>query len=308
MNCGTARPAKSAVEDAARFCGSCGSKVGEGAFCTSCGAVINGATTASSTQIPATPPAAGSPGPLPAPPVPGAPTSPGVGGSGFNWGIVGIVGALVTAILVLVIVLVLRDSGSGDSASSDEKTSVSIASAATVPAPTTTVDPVTAARTARPQMYDLVTRMESVLTQSAAGRGQVGKVVGDVRNCTVTPNTAAIEIDQVVSNRQSVLNQLSSLTNAAGVDGTSLISGLQTAIRESITADEYYSRWMKFLYANYYYTRPIGCPSGTAPLNGDYTTAQAASGRASAAKQDFVDIFNPIAESFGLQTWDSGDI
>jgi hypothetical protein len=157
-------------------------------------------------------------------------------------------------------------------------------------------------------MYDLVTRMESILTQSSAGRGQVGTLVGQVRNCTVTPNNASVQIDQVVSNRQSVLNQLSSMSNTAGTDGTSLISGLQAAIRESISADQYYSSWMKYLYTNYYYTFPVGCPSGAAPLNGDYNTAQAASTRASQAKQDFVDIFNPIAESFGLQTWDPGEI
>lgn len=289
MSCGAARPAEQKSKLTALFCGSCGTTVGQGvAFCTSCGAAI-AQTPATSTSF-----------------QPPAPTSGG--SSGIKWGIVGVVGALAAVALVLVILLVTKDSGKSDTASSKQRTTSSAAVTTTVPAPTTTLDPVTAARRARPQMYDLVTRMESILTQSSAGRGQVGKVVGDVRNCVVTPNTASVAIDQVVSNRQSVLNQLSSVTNTAGVEGTSLISGFQTAIRESITADQYYSMWMKYLYTNYYYTRPVGCPSGSAPLNSDYNTAQAASGRASTAKQDFVNIFNPIAESFGLQTWDPGDI
>jgi hypothetical protein len=242
--------------------------------------------------------------PPPAPP----PVSVGTNrSSSARWGIVAIVGGIALVVFVIAALIVTKDGGTSEGTASQEPTTT-LTPTTTVPAPTTTLDPVMAARQARPQLYDLVTRMESILTQSSAGRGQVGKVVGDVRNCTVTPDTAAIEIDQVAVNRQSVLNQLSSLTNAAGVDGTSLISGLQVAIRESVTAGQYYSMWMKYLYASYYYTRPIGCPSGSAPLNADYSAAQAASGRASAAKKDFVEIFNPIAESFGLKTWDPGEI
>ena len=316
VSCGVARPADVASKDSANFCPSCGTKTEDGvAFCTSCGAAITGAavvgasTAAATTQIPvATPPSTLSTPPVTPPPGP-PPAPTGTEGSGVKWGIVGIAGALAAIVLVLVILLVTKDSGKSDTTSPKESTTTTtVAPTTTIPATTTTLDPVTAARTAKPQLYDLATRMESVLTQSSAGRGQVGQVVGDVRNCRVTPNTAAIEIDQVVSNRQSVLNQLSSLNNSAGAEGTALISALQTAIRESITADQYYSAWMKYLYANYYYTRPIGCPSGSAPLNGDYSTAQAASGRASTAKQDFVNIFNPIAESFGLQAWDPGEI
>lgn len=227
------------------------------------------------------------------------------GSSSKKWVIIGGgVGALVIVAIILFLVL----GGSDDStsqASSEKRSSTTVT---TIAATTTTLDPISAAKAAKPQLYDLAIRLENILDQSSKGRGQVGKTVGDVRSCSITPNTAAIEIDQVVANRRTVLSSITSLTNNAGPDGSALIGSLQSAIQNSIDADIYYASWMRYLYSRYYYTYPIGCPSGSAPTNSDYDMAVEASGRASASKQQFVDLFNPIAESFGLTTWDPGTI
>lgn len=322
VSCGAARPPASTSESAPLFCGSCGTKVGAGiAFCTSCGAAIGGATATAAEAIVAPPTvittaATSALPPPPNSPPPPPPTEPEIfapvsGSAKTRWPLF----AAIAVVALLAIgggVYFATKSGSSDTASTKGSTKSATASTVstvtTIATTTTTLDPVSAAKKANPGLYDLAARLQSVLTQSSAGRGQVGAVVGSVRNCTVTPNTAANEIDQVVANRQSILQQLGSISNTGGTDGTALITTFQNAIRESITADQYYSLWMKYLYANYYYTRPIGCPSGSAPLNADYNTALAASTRATSAKQQFVEKFNPIAESFGLPTWDPGDI
>lgn len=308
--CGV-RQAEIATASADTFCGRCGMLLPNGvSFCPSCGAsATTSGESARTEQTPPRPPTA----PMPVPPntavaQPDLNAPPKAGPKKKVWALVG--GGITAIVAVIVTALLIAGSGGDttDSASTNDGPSNSTVVTTVTTVVPTTIDPITAARNARPQLYDLAVRLENILEQSSAGRGQVGQVVGNVRSCSVTPNTAAFEIDQVVTNRQLVLGQIVGLTNNAGPEGTALINSLQSAIQNSIDADIYYAMWMRYLYSRYYYTYPIGCPSGSAPTNSDYDMAVTYSGRASTAKQQFVDQFNPIAEALGLATWDPGNI
>jgi len=173
-------------------------------------------------------------------------------------------------------------------------------------ATTTTIDP--AVIKAEQDYRAFVERIENVLTQSAGGRGQVGSLVSGVENgCSIDPYDASQQIRTVIDSRTSLLNQLSGIQAPPNPEAQTFYSLLQQALQSSIDADIQYKGWFDFLYTDYYYTFPVGCPSGTPPKNEAFDAARAADARSTTLKQQFVDAFNPVATRFGLQTWAGGD-
>jgi hypothetical protein len=129
------------------------------------------------------------------------------------------------------------------------------------------------------------------------------RVVSGVRNgCTILPENASTAIREVIANRETVLAQAQALrpptTRTASVK-----SELVTALQASIEANYAYANWMDYLYREYFYAPPIGCPAGGPPTDTHYDDATAASGRATAAKQSFTVIYNPLAARSGLRQW-----
>lgn len=278
-------------------CPSCGTVAPAGSrFCPSCG-----------TTLPS----------LPAP-VAAAPPRSGAA----VWWLAGTVGVLVVVVAVLVTVLVTRSSGTDvgstsvtvtsavTSTAGSGPTSTSPSTTTTAPSTTTTVDlQALAALKAEQDLREVATKLEGILDQSSSGRGRVGALVDGVRNgCQFTPEAAEQEINGVIANRQSVLNQLAALDAKGNPEAITLVQQLQSALQASIDADVGYRDWMVYLYTTYYYTEPIGCPGGFPPTNASFDAGQAASGRATAAKQAFVATFNPIASRYGLATWDASQI
>jgi hypothetical protein len=154
---------------------------------------------------------------------------------------------------------------------------------------------------------DYASRLENILQQSAAGRGQVGTLVTGVQNgCQVLPQDASAQIRTVIDNRTSLLNQLAGLSVAPNSEAQGLYSLLQQSLQSSITADTQYKAWMDYLYTDYYYTFPVGCPNGSPPPNGSFDAARTADGNSTNLKTQFVNAFNPVASRFGLPTWDAG--
>src|SRR5581483_5601181 len=75
---------------------------------------------------------------------------------------------------------------------------------------TTTLSP--AVIKAQADYKEYMTRLENILQQSAAGRGQVGPLVTGVEDgCQISPQDASAQIRTVIDNRTSVLNQLAGL-------------------------------------------------------------------------------------------------
>ncbi len=276
------------------FCQGCGSPVLAGAaHCGRCGRVVS--TTAT----------------------PVASTGPGSNdqtSKGLVWVLGGAAGAL-AIVAVVVLVLVVNGGGSGDdgrelaTAGSSSTVTTAAPTTATTAAPTTTtLDPISQARQQHPKLYEVSLRLENILTQSSDGREGVGEAVGGVRECTMDPYEAERSIDDVIFNRSTVLNQVAAVDVTGDPEAASLVEKLQRAIQHSIDADRHYNNWISYLYTDYYYTRPVGCPSGRAPQNSEYDEGTADSGRATTAKQDFVAMYNPIAESFGMRMWDYTEI
>lgn len=224
-------------------------------------------------------------------------------------------GAAIALVLMIgLIAFLLGSKGDDDgselvaAASSSSTSAPSTTTTTAAPTTTTTVDPIAKARQDYPKLYEVVLRLDNIITQSSEGREGVGEAVGGVRDCTLDPYDAERAIDDVVFNRSTVLQQVAAVDVTGDAQAAQLVEMLQQAIQHSIDADRHYNNWISYLYTDYYYTSPIGCPSGAAPLNADYDEGTADSGRATTAKQDFVGSYNPIAESFGMRTWEYTEI
>jgi DNA-binding SARP family transcriptional activator len=147
---------------------------------------------------------------------------------------------------------------------------------------------------ANPQVRSFVYKLENFLTQSHDGRAQVMRAIAGAFDCSLSPDVAAAQLDQVQRNRQSLLEQVAAL-HVPGSEATLNASDLfQKATHASIAADWIYRDWLR--------SRPA-CPrGGRLPA-----AARAADARATALKQRFLVVFDPLAKRFGRRTWNANE-
>ena len=148
--------------------------------------------------------------------------------------------------------------------------------------------------TADPQVRSFVYKLENFLLQSHDGRAQVTRAIAGAFDCSLTPDVAAAQLDQVQRNRQSLLEQVAAL-NVPDSEGALQASNLfQKATHASIKADWIYRDWLR--------TR-TACPRGGHPP----AVARAADARATAMKQRFLVVFDPLAKSFDRRVWNANE-
>lgn len=158
------------------------------------------------------------------------------------------------------------------------------------------------------QVRTFVVKMENLLSQSAEGRSQLATALTQTQDhCSIPPDQAAEQFQEVAGNRQSLLDQVSALTVPADEASRAVLNLFQQALRHSIAADNAFAAWMNYLY-NYYYEDPLGCP-GNVPTDSNYQQAVNESGYATHAKTEFVAAFNRLARQFGLRdNWAASQI
>jgi len=140
--------------------------------------------------------------------------------------------------------------------------------------------------------------LSSLLTSSAEARTTLHNAVNQVGACTNLPG-AVSQLQAVVNQRASQYGQASALPTSDLPDGAGVKSALMTALGSSLTADRDYLTWARQQLTG-------GCaPTGQ---SGAYTAAYDASQRADAAKQAFVQVWNPVAARYGLKQDSPRDI
>jgi serine/threonine protein kinase len=141
-------------------------------------------------------------------------------------------------------------------------------------------------------MRPFVDRIENVLTQSASGRREIAAALDEGLACKIPPSQAAQRIESVASNRQSVVQQLGSLT-APTPEADRMLTLLQSAFQHSFEADRHYRLGFG----------GSSCPS---PTDASFTLAAASDRQATSAKRQFVRRFNPLASRLHRRTWAPG--
>jgi hypothetical protein len=136
--------------------------------------------------------------------------------------------------------------------------------------------------------------VENFLVQSQAARHEIKHAIGAALACTITPRRAAVRLDQVQRNRQSLLDQLAALRVPAGEDAGRAADLLQKATHASIEADWVYRDWLR---------QKKTCRNATPPPR----VARARDARATAYKRSFVAAFDPLAKEFHQRVWQADE-
>jgi predicted Ser/Thr protein kinase len=147
------------------------------------------------------------------------------------------------------------------------------------------------------ELRPFVNRIENVLQQSAGGRTQISAALQAGLDCEIAPDEAARRIDSVAANRQSVLQQLSGYT-APTTETDEILTTLQRAMQHSIEADRHYRDAFLGFPPN------AKCPL---PPSTDFDLATRSDREATAAKEEFVARFDPLAERVDSRTWTAAE-
>jgi serine/threonine protein kinase len=140
--------------------------------------------------------------------------------------------------------------------------------------------------------------LSSLLASSAAARTALHNAVNQVDACT-NLSGAVSQLQAVVNRRASQYGRASALATSALPDGTRVKSELLAALGSSLKADQDYLTWARQQLTG-------GCtPTGQ---SGAYNAAYSASQQADAAKEAFVQVWNPIAARYGIKPDSPGDI
>jgi Protein kinase domain len=142
----------------------------------------------------------------------------------------------------------------------------------------------------------VMTTLGTYLARSASVRPAIQPAIDGVRTCSQTPASGQASMQQAINTRQDILHGLRTLSPSGLASGAQLISTLTAAMQQSVTADRYYQNWMA----------DFACGSDPSQ-NTNYLAGQNASATATAAKQAFLDIWNPMAPGYGQKTYSYRD-
>jgi serine/threonine-protein kinase len=138
----------------------------------------------------------------------------------------------------------------------------------------------------------------TLLTSSAAARTALHNAVTQVGGCSHLPG-AVSQLQAVVNRRAGQYDRASALSTSALPGGAQVKSKLLAALGSSLTADRDYLSWAR-----------QQLTSGCTPTSQSsaYNAAFSASRRADAAKEAFVQVWNPVAARYGIARESPRDI
>jgi predicted Ser/Thr protein kinase len=146
-----------------------------------------------------------------------------------------------------------------------------------------------------PAVRTFVSKVETILTQSAAGRHNIGNVVALAFSCEISPSVAHQRMKKVVDERRRVLQRVSRVTDGPA-QGKKALTYLEAAINQSLEADLLYRSGFQNV---------TSCPQHSQYFD----DAAKADRRATAAKTRFVTAFNRLARGVGLKSdWSAAQI
>jgi serine/threonine protein kinase len=151
---------------------------------------------------------------------------------------------------------------------------------------------------ASPSAPEQAAALGALLTSSAAARTALHNAVTQVGGCTHLPG-AVSQLQAVVNRRAGQYDQASALSTGALPGGAQVKSKLLAALGSSLTADRDYLSWAR-----------QQLTGGCTPISQSsaYNAAFSASRRADAAKEAFVQAWNPVAARYGIARESPRDI
>jgi serine/threonine-protein kinase len=170
--------------------------------------------------------------------------------------------------------------------------------AASSPSPSAASPSVTSSPSGPATASQQAAALAALLTSSGAARTALHNAVNQVGSCT-NLSGAVSQLQAVVNQRAGQYGRASALPASALPDGPQVKSKLMAALGSSLTADRDYLSWARQQLAG-------GCTPTS--QSSAYDAAFSASQRADAAKQAFVQVWNPVAARYGIAQESPRDI
>ncbi|MEV0827988.1 hypothetical protein [Nonomuraea rubra] len=213
---------------------------------------------------------------------------------GLLWPLIALGVAIACLAGAVVFVTINRgDSGTPAAAATEQAAATeSLAPAATPPAAGAESAPSSPSQTltstaAREQALAI----DDLLDESEPSRGDLARAIRTILRCS-NVNSGIKSIERVTRQRAEQAAAAEELNTDALPSGQQLKSALVEALSASHRADKAYLKWAKRYKAH-------DC-SGATVGDADYDAGNAASEKATAAKIEFVDLWNPVARQEGL--------
>jgi hypothetical protein len=193
------------------------------------------------------------------------------------------------------------DQGGNDNAWSDRPVPSGTSTVGSTPSPAATSPSATTA--APDDALTQATSIEEVLRQAHTTRQAVTIALTDVRSCGAEQGLDAdiATLTRAATTRTSLADRVAVLPVDAVSDGEELTQLVATALRDSSRADQAFADWATDL-------RDHGCQPETVAGHAHHDEAVKLSDQASADKQQLVDVWNRVAERYGLTTWGKSDL
>jgi hypothetical protein len=148
--------------------------------------------------------------------------------------------------------------------------------------------------TAGPAGKKDATTVAALLDMSSQARSSVTTTIAGVNSCSIESRQGSAEMGRAIEARRQALARL------PNGPGDPVVASLRQALQLSIDADQHFQNWMNFVTVN-------GC-TGAAPHNADYAAANTTSGQATQAKQQFLNAWNPLAQTYGLKQYHENEL
>jgi hypothetical protein len=151
----------------------------------------------------------------------------------------------------------------------------------------------TAASTPPPEQQ-AADSLSVLLGQSVTDRSSIVSAVNDVNACGPSLNQDVQTFQNAATSRQNLLTQLGNIQDRAALP-TPMIQALTSAWQASIQADQDYAQWTQDEVSKGCVPNDHSDPS--------YQAVSGPDGQATTDKKAFVSSWNPIAEQYGLPTY-----
>ena len=165
---------------------------------------------------------------------------------------------------------------------------------------TTGATPTTNASTSAQAEQQAATQLAGLLPQSGADRGAVIDADVDVQNCGKNLAQDESTFAKSAANRQSLLSRLAVLPGRSALR-PAMVSALTGAWQASVKADTDLAKWAQDELAH-------GCRKSKVANDPNLKASYGPDGQATADKQTFTSLWNPLARKYGLKTYQVGDL
>jgi len=202
--------------------------------------------------------------------------------------------AVAILVLALTTVLVVSSFARHKNASVSQSTAPSTSAVTNATAPDTTSTGNSQQGSQQQQQQQQGQALTDLLSQSSGDRSGVQSATQAIASCGDLVSAEAT-LNAAQLSRQGLLSQLTDSSFSQLPQSAALLGALSSAWQNSAESDGSYAQWAADEQSN-------GCvPNNTSDSN--YQAAQVTDRQATTAKQQFTNMWNPIATSLGLQTW-----